>query len=368
MSPLFFEALRIFRTSMKVKLFGRPNYQGNEETIAKTIIEKCFNGTFFQVSTGHFNQFYTRDFGMVTKALLELGYQEEVKKTIEYALEKFAKAKRFTTHLTPKGKPVNFPTQSPESASYILNSLILLNDKELINKYSYLFREEAERIYNEDINHTTGLLRTDKQFSSMKDHAIRQSSCYNNTFLGLFAKNLKKIGINSSLDTYNYPSLLKKYFWKEKGFIEDLSGREVYSADANIYPYWTGLITNKSMKKKSIQIIRDQKLDKPFPLKYTRKEDVGKLNNTNLLVPGYETTSIWVHLGMNYIEVVAKDNKELAKKYLQQYSKLIKKHKNFLEVYTITGKPFSRPLYESDHSMIWVAIYFYLKKGGDEGI
>ena len=79
--------MRISYFNAKRKLIGYYKYEGNVERICKTIINRCWNDKgFFMVSPEHFNSFYARDFGWVVKPLLNLGYKDKVKSTIDFAL------------------------------------------------------------------------------------------------------------------------------------------------------------------------------------------------------------------------------------------------------------------------------------------
>ncbi len=355
---IILEGLRIFKNSVKKKI-RREEHSGSAEEICRKIIDKCWNEKkeYFMVSNGNFSQFWARDFGMCIESLIHLGYKDKVRLTLKYAMDKYRKTGRITTQITPKGKPIDFPSFTPESASYMLNSLLILNDKKLIEENQDLFKKIAKKIRKEDVK--AGFLRKDKTYSSMKDHSNRISDCYNNCFLYLFSQNLKKIGVYElDLQVEDF----KAKFWTGKYFKDDLSGHNVCSSDANVYPYWTGLIKDKKMLDSSIEEIRKRKLDKPYPLKYTRREDIKhKFHFADMLVSGYERDTSWVHLGMNYLEIVGKTDVKLLKEYLKVYEKLILKHKNFLEVYDSNGKPFSRLLYESDENMLWSCIWLSLK-------
>jgi len=359
------EGLRIVTRAIRIKFTGIKKYSGSVEEISKIIIEKAYNtkDCYFMVSSGHFCQFYARDFGMICESLINLGYKKKVKDTLKYAMQKYHSAGRITTQIRPNGRPINFPSHSPESAAYMLHSLILLNDKALIDKYKYFFQIISIKIYNEDIDKKTGLLRKDKIFSSMKDYSIRQSSCYNNCLLGMFVKDMNKIGIDTPLTKYNYSKLVKEYFWNGNYFLEDLSGNDIIAGDANTFPFWSGIITDKTMAKKTIASIMKKKLDVPWPLKYTSKEDIPKdFHFADFFVPGYEKDTIWMHLGLCYLKFIEKYDKKLLKKYLKQYKILIQKYGNFYELYFANGKPFKRSLYITDDSMSWVAIFWELYK------
>lgn len=354
------DGLRMVGRALKVNISGLPRYKGSVKNICNQIIEKCYDSkkNYFRVSSGHFCQFYARDFGMVCSALIKLGYKEKARSTLDYAMQMYEKAGRITTQISPDGKPFDFPLHTPESASYMLNGLLLLNDKALINRHKDFFERLAKKIFEEDVDKETGLLRKDKHFSSMKDHSMRVSDCYNNCLLGLFAANLKKAKIKSELSKYDYPKLIVKYFWTGSYFREDLSGRDIISGDANTFPFWTGLVTDKKMFVKALKSIQSKKLDEPWPLRYTAPEDVPKnLHAADMIAYGYEHDTVWMHLGLCFLDVVEKYDKKLLKKYMKEYEKLIVKHGNFLELYFPDGEPFRRLLYVADDSMIWVASF-----------
>jgi len=242
------EGLRLSFTSTKNRIIRPKKYSGNVEKICRDIILDCFDKKkgYFRVSPNNFRQFYARDFGMCCESLLKLGYRKEVRQTILYAMDIYSKENKITTQITPFGKAVDFPSHTPESASYMLNSIILLNEEEIIRKYKYFFEQIAETIYNQDIDKSTGLLRKYRNFSSMKDYALRKSDCYNNCLLALFSRNLKKIGIKSPLTKYNYLNEIKRNFLKKDYFLEDLSGKDIFASDANIFPFWTKLFNAKN--------------------------------------------------------------------------------------------------------------------------
>ena len=358
------EGLRISSRAFRMHIFGLKKYPGSADQIAIKIINECYdcNKKYFRTSAGHFCQFYARDFGMCCESLINLGFKKEVKNTLIYAMEIYLKEGKITTHISPSDGPVDFPFNTPESAAYMLRSLITLNDKKLLNKYKSFFDELSEHFFKDYVDKDSGLLRKDIKFSSMKDHSLRVSDCYNNCLLGMFSEDLKKIGVKSSLHKFDYSAIINKYFWTGSYFLEDLSGKNIISGDANTFPFWTGLFKDKKMFMSSLAAIKSKKLDTPFPLKYTSKEDVPKdLHVANLFVPGYEADTIWIHLGLCFMSVVKKYDSKSFRKYLESYEKNIKKHKNFLEVYFADGSVFKKPLYYCDDSMLWVSIFLDLK-------
>jgi hypothetical protein len=138
-------AWNMFFRALRVKFRGFKRYSGNAEEICKNIIDDCWNGSYFQTSTGHFNYFWTRDFGWCVEALVKLGYREKCIKTLDYALGIFAKHERITTTITPNKKPFNFPNKyAPESLPYIVYSLVITKAK-LVKKYEDFLNQEIKR-------------------------------------------------------------------------------------------------------------------------------------------------------------------------------------------------------------------------------
>lgn len=359
------EGMRLAFTSTKNRIVKPKKYSGSVENICRDIINDCFDKKrkYFRVSPHNFKQFYARDFGMCCESLLKLGYKTQVRQTLIYAMSRYVKKGKITTQINPYGHLINFPSHTPESASYMLHSLILLDDKVLIKKYKPFFEKISSEIYEEDIDKKTGLLRKDKHFSSMKDHSLRESSCYNNCLLAMFANDLKKINAKSSLTKYNYRKTIARHFLRKSYFLEDLSGSNTFAGDANVFPFWTNLYDTKSSADKAlytkiIKKIRGKKMDSPWPLRYTTKEDAPKkMHITNILCPGYETDTLWMHLGLCYIKSIKNVDPLLYETYLDKYELLIKKHRTFYEVYDTHGKKFSRLLYKSDEAMLWCSIF-----------
>lgn len=359
------DGLKLFLRSKKKQFFKAKKYSGNSTEICEQIIQDCYHKEkkYFRVSPNNINQFYARDFGMICESLINLGYEQEVINTINYAMKIYEKKGTITTQINTRNKPLDFPTWTPESTSYMLNSIILTKNKELIKKYKPFFEKQAKIIYEDAINKETGLLRKDKNYSSMKDYSKQQSSCYVNCFVALLAKNLKKIGIKSEFDKHNYEEQIIKHFWKENHFIDDLSGKNIISGDANVYPFWTGIIKNKAIFKKALKTIKQRKLDEPFALKYNNKEDKMDWHILNIINTNYEHDTIWMHLAICYYKVLNDFNEvnELKKQLLIQ-TKLIEQQKSFYEVYKAQGRPFRSLVFEHDEAMSWCAVYLDLAK------
>lgn len=357
------EGARIFIRSLRVKLLGSKKYKGNAKQICRKIVKECFNGKYFQVSRGHFCEFYTRDFGWCVDSLLELGYKKEVMQTLQYALSIFSKHNKIAATISPSGIPFDFPRYSVDSLPYLMRSLAVSNNINLAKKHKDFLNKEIKRFCSIAINKKNGLVRKDRHFSSMKDHALRKSSCYDNIFVWILSDSLKKFPfLKNPLKRYDYKKLIFDKFWNGDYFLDDLSGKTYVAGDSNIMPFWSGLFDSEEMMKKAFKKIRKEGLDKPFPLKYGTLESKKQQKFTfySYFVEDYETNTIWMHMGPLYVKLLKKINPALYKKHKKEYGKVILKYGNFFETFTNKKTPYKTLFYYSDESMLWAANFLTL--------
>ena len=303
-------------------------YQGNHLQICENIVKDCWDKKekFFKTSNGHFSIFYTRDFTYNFESLIKLGYKKECASTLNYALNHFSKD-HIRTFIDKKVGGVDFPKYTPESLALIIYCLDKLNDKKLINKYKKFLEREIIYVFNRSINQKTGLVTKKEYYASCRDHVKRYSACYDNVMIGLLSKSLKKIKLENPFAKYDYKKLIIKNFWKKDHFIDDLSGLNDITGDANSAPFRFLLKEKRydNMLKLSIKKIQELKLDQPFPIKYSTNKKA-KRNIGDFFAKDYETDSIWPHVAYNYLIAVERIDKKLIKKYLLVYKKQIEKY------------------------------------------
>ena len=353
----------MFKRAVRVKKYGVKKYSGNAEEICRQIVKDCWNGRYFQTSAGHFCEFWTRDFGWCTKSLIKLGYEKEVKKTLEYALSIFKKNKKVTTTISPDGVPFDFPRYSPDSLAYLINSIALLKEKdrkELVEKYKDLLNREISRHFKIVFDPKTDLVKANVSFSSMKDYSKRYSSTYDNTMTAFLKNKLAKLKLENPYKEFDIKNSIKENLWNGSYFYNDMKKEPIVTGDSNVFPFWTEVFTDKNMTKSAIQSIQKEGLDKPFPLKY-EKGRIQKMIFLDFLNENYEGNSIWAHMAMPYIEVVSKIDRNKAKEYIEKYSELIEKNGNYLEVFDPDGTPFKSAFYYADEGMLWAANYLALQ-------
>ncbi len=354
------EGSRILIHSIRRKIQGHKRYHGSDSEICQQIIRDCWNGRYFQTSAGHFNEFYSRDFGWCAESLVKLGYGKQVQASLEYALRAFEKTRRVTTTITPKGMPFDFPTFAVDSLPWIIHGLATVKNQSLVERHR-AFLELQIRIWARTVLGSRGLVRKDRFFSSIKDHAERRSSCYDNCCAGMLARDASALGLDNPLEKNNYDQLIRNTYWNGQYFFDDCQKKPYVAGDANIAPFWMGIISDKKIQTQAFQAMSDAGLDDPFPLRYTAKGAPVNFIGLSFLARDYERSAIWPHMGIPYIELLSKIDKRQAIRHVQSYRELIIKYQNFLEVFR-ERRPFSTLLYEADEGMLWSANYLVLKK------
>ena len=350
------QGFRIFVSSMKNRIHPQ-KFEGNAEVICRQIVKNCWNGRFFQTSVNNFPQFWTRDFGWCVQSLINLKYEQEVHQTLRYALNRFKKARKVTAILTPHGKAIDFPVRAVDSLPWLIHAIKV--SKFPYYSYRHFLNYQINRFFKEMVDSEKGLVKL-KHFSSIKDHAIRKSSCYDNCMVAMLAKDLEQLKLDNPFKNFNYSDLLKKHFWNGKFFFDDLNRRDYVAGDANLFPFLLGIINNKEMLKLSIVSIQEAKLDDPFPLKYTSSREGVKFIWQELFARNYESNSIWMHLGLLYVKLMQQVDRGKALEHKKKYGQLIEKHNNLLEVFDSCGKPYSSLFYYCDSGMLWAANYLAL--------
>jgi hypothetical protein len=243
----------------------------------------------------------------------------------------------------------------------MLRSLRTAGAKNLVRKHKGFLNKEIKKYFDTVIDKNTGLVRKDMHFSSMKDHSLRQSSCYDNIMTAVVSEESAKLGLDSPFKKYDFRKIIKKNFWNGRYFLDDLSGGRYVAGDANVFPFWTGIFSSRKMLKSSLNAVQNSGLDKPFPLKYAKSPKIGKRDALfDFFAKNYEGNSVWTHMGPLYISLVKRVDKDKYRLYKEQYKKLIEKHKNYLELFTPEGKPYGTLFYHADDSMLWAANYLAL--------
>lgn len=358
----------MFRRARRVGREGFRRFSGTPEEICRQIIERCWDADkrYFRVSSGHFAEFYVRDFAHTAAALVALGYGEKVKATLQYALRVFARHGRIEQSISPSGKPFSFPAYSPDALALLLYAMVITNNIDLAKRHRTLLQAEADRFAQTVVDPATLLPYRHKRFSGMRDHAKRQGACYDAVMIGLVAKYAPMFGIKFPYTHREVARRLVETYWQGGYFFSDLQKQPLVTGDANVFPFWTGVLEGAipkkelaAMRRHAMDALHNNRLDNPWPLRYVSPKDVAaekvRLSIGNLFAGDYQTHSIWMNIGLCMLDVLWGANPELASTHSRRIGELISQHGTFLEVYDRTGEPFKTPWYVTDEAMLWCA-------------
>lgn len=362
------EAVRMFRRARRVRREGFVRYSGSAEEICRQIIDDCWDEKhqYLRVSTGHFCEFYVRDFAHCAGALLKLGYRKQVTATVRYALEAFEKHGRIEQTISPGGIAFSFPAYSPDALALLLFILAKTKQTKLAKHHRKLLQKEADRFVRLVIDPATLLPRRNKRFSGMRDHCERSSACYEAVMILLVAKLAPEFKLDFPYTPEQLTPIFLETYWNGSYFYSDITRQPIVVGDANVIPIWTGVLegmvpaaTLRAMRRKMLRSLRVAGLDEPWPLRYTNSQDAKSeqvgMHFSSFFAHGYQTDSIWMNIGLCMLDVLADENPKVARKHHERIGKLIEQHGTFFELYDKKGRPFITPFYAADEGMLWCA-------------
>jgi hypothetical protein len=347
---------------MRRKILGHRRYQGSAAEICEQIVRGCFDPVqgFFMTSTTSYPEFWARDFGRCVPALLSLGFEREVDDTYHHALERYAEAGHFALTITPGGRLFDFPAYAPDGFAFFLHGLEKLGDRALVERHRSLLERETERFVALVLDPATGLVRRGGRFSEAQDYAVRDSSCYSNCLCHLLQRSLDGLGLPNPLERYDYRALVIGRFWAGDHFLDDQSRREYPSGDAQVLPFWSGILERDEPGRARLDTVLrwmdDQGLNRPLPCRYGVSGSAGpRMTALHWLNP-WQGDTVWTCLGMHLLEVLRAFEHPRFPVELERYRALVEREGCFPEVLDgERGEPYRGSLYMSEDSMLWAA-------------
>ena len=363
------------------------------------------------ISGDHFNGLFVRNLGVFYYPMLDTqivsnehdwqNRQLVYLQTVAYALGVFEKNPVPTTTIVSKGRYgstcVYFYAYPSDTVYGIFYALAALAGKEKARAYDYgkdhnkldtvssarslidIYKLTLDNLYKHyrqtAFDDQTGLVRKNVHMSGAKDITRRESAFYDNVIFWKTTELAMKLNVIKK-DTAFLSRLKKKIiqsFWLEEDgyFLEDLSDEGIknkyYSSDWLIVLATGFLDPSKSDElayfERSVQYIRDQKIDQPFPIKYQQETRAHRqFLAVRLAVASYGGDSIWSFWGMEYIKVLCRlyevtgkhDYIEWAEDHIAAYEDNIIKNQGFPEVYDKNGKLLQTLFYRSIRQTGWV--------------
>jgi hypothetical protein len=353
---------RLLIANLKRKLRVRRRYEGSAAEICEQIVRECFDPSkrYFRTSTSSYPDFWARDFGRCVPALLSLGFEPEVGDTYRYALERYETFGHFALVVTPAGRLLDFPGYAPDGFAFFLMGLARLGDRAMIARHRRLLEREVERFAALVIDPGTGLVRRGVCFSEAQDYAVRDSSCYSNSVCYLLQQQLDSLRLPNVLARYDYSALLLEGFWDQDHFLDDLSRPPWPSGDAQVLPFWTGLLGRDGATRRRFDAVLrwmdGQGLNDPLPCRYGIAGTMGRRMHVLHRLNPWQLDTVWTCLGLHLLEVLRDLSHDRFPVELDRFRLLVERLGCFPEILD----PEREDLYEgalvvSEDSMLWAA-------------
>jgi hypothetical protein len=343
---------------------GHTRHPGGAASIVRACIEACWNGRTFTASPGHFDMFWTRDLSFTAPSLVRLGHGERVHDSLAYALDVWARRRRhITTTIHYFDRPGDVYEYGVDSLPLFVAALRATESIDLVERYRPWLEAEIAHYYEMVVDPSSGLVRSDRKFSAHRDTVVNRSNAYGNTMVALLAKTIEETGwFASPFERHfegDYGRLLVQHFWVGDHF-RDALGDETVSGEANIWPFYTGVIGDPEVVAAALAYLDANGFCDPYPLRYeTTRRPEREVWLTRQFLPDYQGSTVWTSLGAMYLQVLRTVDPVLAASEIARYVEWIERDGTFWEVMNARGQNWvsSRWVLIGEESMLWSAIF-----------
>lgn len=340
----------------------RSEFDGSAKDVCEQIIDKLWNGNFYQTGLGHFDYFWIRDFGIVVKSLIKIGNKDKALKTISWALDKYIRVDKVALCIDSSGRVFNSPKESIDALPWLVYA-IAISEYQLNDKERNFLEREICRYCNKFIDPNTGEIYNNISYSELRDAVKYKQSAYSVLMvliLNIFCKKLSLKGFDREPKLYY--DLLENKYWNGHYFDADLNNK-TFSAECNFFPFFLDIFSGEDQIKSILEVVMEKEINKPFPIKYTDRPNNFKYYWWGkIIMPNYAGSTIWTWMGLIYLQLLQKNHCIEFKDQFRQFTKIIEKYKNFPELLHPTGDWYKTPLYLGEEGMIWSAIYLDIAK------
>ena len=363
--------LRVAAVRVRRAVRGHRHLAGSAEDILRAGLEACWTGELLTASPGTYRHFWTRDLGFAAPALMRLGGQwpERLHASLAWALDTWRRrGSHVTTTIDPRFRwPVDVFDYGVDSLPLLISSMRVAGADALAREHARWLAAEVEHYVDQVVDPSSGLVRAGRHLSAHRDTFKNGSTAYGNTMVGMLARDIVETGWGPDLLSRHFRRddgepdwalLLRRRFWLGDRF-RDRIGTDATSGEANVWPFFAGLIDDRSMQGAALETLRREGYTAPYPLRFEvdHRTD-GQLWAFRIWSPDYQTTTSWTSLGSIYLELLEELDPVAGRIELERMRGLIERDRTFWEVLDSRGRPWrsASRLSISDTSMLWGAI------------
>ena len=345
-------------------------HEGTAAEIIRACVDACWDGTHYRASPGYFRQFWTRDLSFSAPALARISpaHRDRVIASFEWAIRTWIRQR---THITTTihffDQPVDVFDYGVDCLPLMVAALRRIEADEVLHEHRSWLEGEVRHYMDEVVDPATGLVRADRKYSAHRDTLVNRCNAFGNSMVALLAMTVVDLGwdVPEPMKPLALApqSILLEQFWDPRGFFRDAPGDNTPSGEGNVWPFWTGVITDPSVLRQALATLEDRGYARPFPLKYEpmRRPELEPWF-VRTFMADYQGATVWTSLGSMYLQLLHTLDPEQAQREMNRYVAWIERDGTFWEVIDDeTGERYSSTiLTKSDESMLWSAIFLDL--------
>jgi hypothetical protein len=349
---------------------GQKRHQGTARQITAACIDDCWDRTHYRASPGYFRQFWTRDlcFSAVALSRLSDEHRRRTLQSISWAIRIWRRRRsHITTTIHFFDQPVDVFDYGVDCLPLLLAALHELGARRMLAKHRKWLEGEVWHYIDEVVDPLSGLVRADRKFSAHRDTQVNRGNAYGNSMVALLAATLTDLGW--PMPTVLAPigrdpaALLVREFWDARGYFVYVPGDDAPSGEGNIWPFWTGVVTDPALLRSALTTLHARGYTRPYPLKYEplRRPEL-EPRFVRMIMPDYQGATVWTSLGSMYLQLMNSVEPALAAPEIERYCAWIERDGTFWEVIDDeTERAYSSTfLTQSDESMLWSSIFLDL--------
>lgn len=335
--------------------------EGTAQEICDAVIEQCWNGTFYQTSTGNFTYFWVRDFGSVAESLCALGHTDRVHTSLKWALAHYMESNAITLCITSEGRLFDSPTRGIDTLPWLMHAIWASGYRLTSKERSFLV--EKLREYQADfIEPATGNLISQIGAAELRDGVLYDRSAYAVTLIGHMAKCVVELGMADAFPYAPgiYRNLLIREYWNGHYFDADMRTK-AFSAECALMPFALGLVDDADMLERTLDYIRDHDLSLPHAMKYTDTPRAFHYRFwAKTVMANYAGDTIWTWHGAYYMRLLRQLNRPEFAECNRAFTEMVERFGTFPELLHPDGTLYKSLIYKSSAGMIWAALYIDL--------
>ena len=354
---------------------GRKRHDGNAAEIVRACIDDCWDGTHYRASPGYFRQFWTRDLSFSAPALARTSpqHRERVLRSFDWAIRTWERRdSHVTTTIHFFDQPVDVFDYGVDCLPLLMAALHRIGADDVLAEHRPWLERELRHFVDEVVDPATGMVRDDRKYSAHRDTIVNRCNAFGNSMVALLAMTVLDLGWDipePMVPLAQAPQrILLDRFWDTRGFFRDSPGDTTPSGEGNIWPFWTGVITDESIMRQAFATLEEHGYADPYPMKYepVRKPEIEPWF-VRTFMPDYQGATVWTSLGSMYLQLLRRIDPAQARVEIDRYVAWIERDRTFWEVIDDeTGERYSSTfLTRSDESMLWSAIFLDLLERPD---